>query len=164
MIDFYSLISGDKGGNVVLITQDGVQLPPLTFPSGSSLLSFLTCLEQGLNPNGRLDPPLLHKNSSTVTWPRLKKNLLPERLVNAFHNHHQHHQHQHQESSATKQQQQNDDTKNKAQSQDFVFRLIFTMSSKNLSKFINKGFDKGFFCFMHLIIYKFAILTEEILK
>lgn len=96
---------------MVLISQDGVQLPPLSFPSGGSLLSFLTCLEQGLSPEGRLDPPLLHKNSSLITWPKLKKNILPDRLVSAFH-----------------------DQKDELQSQDFVFRIVFASPVSNIGK------------------------------
>ncbi|XP_066919052.1 small G protein signaling modulator 2-like isoform X1 [Clytia hemisphaerica] len=111
--------SGEQGGNVVLITQDGVQLPPLSFPSGNSLLSFLTCLEQGLGPDGRLDPPLFHKSSSSVTWPRLKKNILPDRLIHAF---------QSQDSK------KGDSLGGTGPSQDFVFRLIFTSPTSGIDK------------------------------
>lgn len=48
----------DTGGNMVLVGHDGVQHPAIHFPSGGHLLSFLTCLETGLLPKGRLDPPL----------------------------------------------------------------------------------------------------------
>lgn len=43
---------------MVLVGHDGVQFPAIHFPSGGHLLSFLTCLEAGLQPKGRLDPPL----------------------------------------------------------------------------------------------------------
>ena len=43
---------------MVLVGQDGVQRPPIHFPSGGHILAFLTCLETGLLPNGQLDPPL----------------------------------------------------------------------------------------------------------
>lgn len=48
----------DQGGSMVLVGQDGVQRPAIHFPAGGHLLAFLTCLETGLNPHGRLDPPL----------------------------------------------------------------------------------------------------------
>ncbi|RUS77859.1 hypothetical protein EGW08_014372, partial [Elysia chlorotica] len=48
----------DCRGTVVLVGQDGVQRPPIHFPKGGHLLSFLSCLETGLQPNGQLDPPL----------------------------------------------------------------------------------------------------------
>ena len=89
---------------MVLISQDGVQLPPLSFSTGNSLLSFLTCLEQGLGPGGRLDPPLVHqKNNSVISWPKLKKNI--------------------KSMYAGKDAVTNDD------SQDFVFRLVFSSVS-----------------------------------
>lgn len=43
---------------MVLVSQDGIQRPPLHFPKGGHLLQFLTCLETGLLPHGQLDPPL----------------------------------------------------------------------------------------------------------
>lgn len=48
----------DAGGSMVLVGQDGVQRPAIHFPAGGHLLAFLTCLETGLQPRGRLDPPL----------------------------------------------------------------------------------------------------------
>ena len=48
----------DSGGTVVLVSQDGIQRPPLRFPRGGHLLQFLSCLENGLLPHGQLDPPL----------------------------------------------------------------------------------------------------------
>ena len=44
---------------VILIGQDGVQRPPIRFPTTGSLLSFLNCLENGLHPHGELDPPFV---------------------------------------------------------------------------------------------------------
>lgn len=38
--------------------QDGVQRSPIHFPKGGHLLAFLSCLETGLLPHGRLEPPL----------------------------------------------------------------------------------------------------------
>lgn len=48
----------DSGGTVVLVSQDGIQRPPLRFPRGGHLLQFLSCLENGLLPHGQLEPPL----------------------------------------------------------------------------------------------------------
>ena len=42
----------------MLVSQDGIQRPPLHFPQGGHLLSFLSCLENGLLPRGQLEPPL----------------------------------------------------------------------------------------------------------
>lgn len=46
------------GGTLVLVSQDGIQRPPLHFPPGGHLLAFLSCLETGLLPRGQLEPPL----------------------------------------------------------------------------------------------------------
>lgn len=48
----------ENGGTLVLVSQDGIQKPPLHFPQGGHLLSFLSCLENGLLPRGQLEPPL----------------------------------------------------------------------------------------------------------
>lgn len=50
--------ASDSGGTIILVGQDGVQRPPIHFPKGGHLLSFLSCLENGLLPHGQLDPPL----------------------------------------------------------------------------------------------------------
>lgn len=54
----FGLLLVDSGGTVVLVSQDGIQRPPLRFPKGGHLLQFLSCLENGLLPHGQLDPPL----------------------------------------------------------------------------------------------------------
>ena len=64
------LLAGSAG--VILIGQDGVQRPPIYFPTPGSLLSFLNCLENGLHPNGQLDPPLFSPRSRTLVLPRLR--------------------------------------------------------------------------------------------
>lgn len=48
----------ENRGTLVLVSQDGIQKPPLHFPQGGHLLSFLSCLENGLLPRGQLEPPL----------------------------------------------------------------------------------------------------------
>lgn len=51
----------------MLVSQDGIQRPPLHFPQGGHLLSFLSCLENGLLPRGQLEPPLWTQQGK-VTW------------------------------------------------------------------------------------------------
>ena len=58
---------------MVLVAQDGVQHPPIKFPKGSHLLQFLTCLESGLMPNGRLDPPLWTEMGKGKIFPKLQR-------------------------------------------------------------------------------------------
>lgn len=57
----------EKGGTVILVGQDGVQRPPIHFPKGGHMLAFLSCLETGLLPRGRLDPPLWSQRSGVVS-------------------------------------------------------------------------------------------------
>lgn len=52
---------------MVLVSQDGIQRPPLHFPKGGHLLQFLTCLETGLLPHGQLDPPLWNQRGKVST-------------------------------------------------------------------------------------------------
>lgn len=59
----------DSGGTLVLVGQDGVQRPPIHFPKGGHLLAFLSCLENGLLPNGQLDPPLWSQQERGKTCP-----------------------------------------------------------------------------------------------
>uniref|UniRef100_A0A8D2LV76 Small G protein signaling modulator 1 n=1 Tax=Varanus komodoensis TaxID=61221 RepID=A0A8D2LV76_VARKO len=63
----------DSGGTVVLVSQDGIQRPPLHFPRGGHLLQFLSCLENGLLPHGQLDPPLWSQRGKGKVFPKLKK-------------------------------------------------------------------------------------------
>ncbi|EFX65737.1 hypothetical protein DAPPUDRAFT_332886 [Daphnia pulex] len=63
----------DVGGSMVLVGQDGVQYPAIHFPAGGHLLAFLTCLETGLNPRGRLDPPLWTQTDKGKTFPKIKR-------------------------------------------------------------------------------------------
>ncbi|EFA05501.2 small G protein signaling modulator 1 [Tribolium castaneum] len=55
----------ETGGTVILVGQDGVQRPPIHFPKGGHMLAFLSCIETGLLPRGRLDPPLWSQRSGT---------------------------------------------------------------------------------------------------
>ncbi|XP_037536023.1 small G protein signaling modulator 1 [Nematolebias whitei] len=67
----------DSGGTVVLVSQDGIQRPPLRFPRGGHLLQFLSCLENGLLPHGQLDPPLWSQRGKGKVFPKLKKRVPP---------------------------------------------------------------------------------------
>lgn len=60
------------GGTIVLVGQDGVQKAPLVFPPGGHLLSFLSCLETGLQPFGQMDPPLAYEEGRGKVFPRLR--------------------------------------------------------------------------------------------
>ncbi|KAM6965667.1 small G protein signaling modulator 1 [Aplochiton taeniatus] len=62
----------DRGGTVVLVSQDGIQRPPLRFPRGGHLLQFLSCLENGLLPHGQLDPPLWSQRGKGKVFPKLR--------------------------------------------------------------------------------------------
>ncbi|MGH0183008.1 UNVERIFIED_CONTAM: hypothetical protein FKN15_011105 [Acipenser sinensis] len=62
----------DSGGTVVLVSQDGIQRPPLRFPKGGHLLQFLSCLENGLLPRGQLDPPLWSQRGKGKVFPKLR--------------------------------------------------------------------------------------------
>ncbi|CAG5128630.1 unnamed protein product, partial [Candidula unifasciata] len=63
----------DCQGTVVLVGQDGVQRPPIHFPKGGHLLSFLSCLENGLQPTGQLDPPLWSQKGKGRVFPKLRR-------------------------------------------------------------------------------------------
>ncbi|XP_068616893.1 small G protein signaling modulator 1 [Brachionichthys hirsutus] len=65
----------DSGGTVVLVSQDGIQRPPLRFPKGGHLLQFLSCLENGLLPHGQLDPPLWSQRGKGKVFPKLRKRI-----------------------------------------------------------------------------------------
>lgn len=62
----------EREGKMVLVGQDGVQKPPMTFPRGGHLLAFLACLETGLEPFGKLDPPLETEGGQGKDFPRLR--------------------------------------------------------------------------------------------
>ncbi|XP_036264365.1 small G protein signaling modulator 2 isoform X5 [Pipistrellus kuhlii] len=62
-----------NSGTLVLVSQDGIQKPPLHFPQGGHLLSFLSCLENGLLPRGQLEPPLWTQQGKGKVFPRLRK-------------------------------------------------------------------------------------------
>nr|XP_021330018.1 small G protein signaling modulator 2 isoform X4 [Danio rerio] len=71
----------DCGGTLVLVSQDGIQRPPLHFPPGGHLLAFLSCLETGLLPRGQLEPPLWSQRGKGKVFPKLRKRNSTARLV-----------------------------------------------------------------------------------
>ncbi|XP_062241876.1 small G protein signaling modulator 2 isoform X2 [Platichthys flesus] len=71
----------DYGGTLVLVSQDGIQRPPLHFPPGGHLLAFLSCLETGLLPRGQLEPPLWSKKGKGKVFPKLRKRSSAARLI-----------------------------------------------------------------------------------
>ncbi|CAJ1065974.1 small G protein signaling modulator 2 isoform X2 [Xyrichtys novacula] len=71
----------DCGGTLVLVSQDGIQRPPLHFPPGGHLLAFLSCLETGLLPRGQLEPPLWSQKGKGKVFPKLRKRNSSARLI-----------------------------------------------------------------------------------
>ncbi|XP_047248641.1 small G protein signaling modulator 2 isoform X2 [Girardinichthys multiradiatus] len=71
----------DCGGTLVLVSQDGIQRPPLQFPPGGHLLAFLSCLETGLLPRGQLEPPLWSQKGKGKVFPKLRKRSSAARLM-----------------------------------------------------------------------------------
>uniref|UniRef100_A0A665WSY4 Small G protein signaling modulator 2 n=1 Tax=Echeneis naucrates TaxID=173247 RepID=A0A665WSY4_ECHNA len=71
----------DCGGTLVLVSQDGIQRPPLHFPPGGHLLAFLSCLETGLSPRGQLEPPLWSQKGKGKVFPKLRKRSSAARLI-----------------------------------------------------------------------------------
>nr|XP_020450861.1 small G protein signaling modulator 2 isoform X4 [Monopterus albus] len=71
----------DCGGTLVLVSQDGIQRPPLHFPPGGHLLAFLSCLETGLLPRGQLEPPLWSQKGKGKVFPKLRKRSSTARLT-----------------------------------------------------------------------------------
>ena len=113
-----------------MIGQDGLQLPPFSFTSGS-LLPFLTCLEQSLAPSGRFDPPLnlaQFKNNSEN-----KRNILSEKIAKMS------------------------EEKNQNISQDFVFRLVNGVRTGSIGKpYIPLRFIKSLFTSI-MVLYLYLI-------
>ncbi|XP_075156542.1 trabuco [Haematobia irritans] len=73
----------DSGGTVILVSQDGVQRPPIIFPEGGHMQQFLSCLETGLLPHGQLDPPLWSQRGlgKIFPWPKsVRRRILPSVL------------------------------------------------------------------------------------
>lgn len=75
----------ESGGTLVLVSQDGIQRPPLHFPQGGHLLSFLSCLENGLLPRGQLEPPLWTQQGKVSCLGRLwVQGWVKEGLLSSF--------------------------------------------------------------------------------
>ncbi|KAG8590290.1 hypothetical protein GDO81_006715 [Engystomops pustulosus] len=71
----------ESKGVLVLVSQDGIQRPPLHFPPGGHLLAFLSCLENGLLPRGQLEPPLWSQRGKGKVFPKLRKRNSSNRSV-----------------------------------------------------------------------------------
>ena len=98
--------------------QDGVQYPPICFPKGSHLLQFLTCLENGLLPNSRLDPALWTEESKGKVLPKLRTIKSPETNNN--------------EVDQKLDVNNNDLTEDDYETKDFIFRITSNVDGKAL--------------------------------
>ena len=47
----------NTSSSVIFVAKDGVQYPPIIFDNPNHFKLFLTCLENGLEPNYKIDPP-----------------------------------------------------------------------------------------------------------
>lgn len=65
----------DASGTIILVLVgfDGVQHSPIHFPKGGHMEAFLSCLETGLLPHGRLDPPIWSHKSIGKIFPWASK-------------------------------------------------------------------------------------------
>ena len=69
---------------MVLIAQDGVQRPPIRFPTTGSLMRFLECLETGLVPYGRLDPPLVNEKGGGTFFDNHEGKIVKQSLTRDY--------------------------------------------------------------------------------
>ena len=69
---------------MVLIAQDGVQRPPIRFPTTGSLMRFLECLETGLVPYGRLDPPLANEKGGGTFFDNHEGKIVKQSLTRDY--------------------------------------------------------------------------------
>ncbi|VDN54995.1 unnamed protein product [Dracunculus medinensis] len=65
--------SEDSSPSLIFIGTDGVQHSPMHFPIGQHILAFLSCLESGLMPYNRLDPPLWISKEKGKILPKLRR-------------------------------------------------------------------------------------------
>ena len=109
MLLIFFICYADGYGLVILIGQDGVQRPPIRFPTSGSLLSFLNCLENGLYPHGQLDPPLFAPRAKGLGLPRLIRSGTGDNSISTS-------------------------PKKEAYNQDYVFRLVSGMKPEDIGK------------------------------
>jgi hypothetical protein len=76
--------TGEAERVMVLIAQDGVQRPPIRFPTTGSLMRFLECLETGLVPYGRLDPPLANENGDGTFFDKHEGKIVKQTLTRDY--------------------------------------------------------------------------------
>uniref|UniRef100_A0A8C2GCT8 Small G protein signaling modulator 1a n=1 Tax=Cyprinus carpio TaxID=7962 RepID=A0A8C2GCT8_CYPCA len=117
-IVYVFLSAVDCGGTVVLVSQDGIQRPPLRFPRGGHLLQFLSCLENGLLPHGQLDPPLWSQRGKGKIFPKLKKRC-PQGSSDSV------------------------SDKEEEEATDYVFRIVFPNSQSEFGKRLNHGIKQA---------------------
>ena len=84
LIDTMEILTGEAERVMVLIAQDGVQRPPIRFPTTGSLMRFLECLETGLVPYGRLDPPLANENGSGTLFDKHEGKIVKQSLTRDY--------------------------------------------------------------------------------
>ncbi|XP_064460761.1 small G protein signaling modulator 2-like isoform X3 [Ornithodoros turicata] len=104
----------DTDGTIVLVGHDGVQQPPIHFPKGGHMLSFLSCLENGLLPHGQLDPPLWAQKGAGKALPKVKRKSKPK--VDA------------------KKTSEGESTGEDGESTDFVFRVITSLKPETIAE------------------------------
>uniref|UniRef100_A0A3B3QTQ8 Small G protein signaling modulator 1 n=1 Tax=Paramormyrops kingsleyae TaxID=1676925 RepID=A0A3B3QTQ8_9TELE len=125
-----------SGGTVVLVSQDGIQRPPLRFPKGGHLLQFLSCLENGLLPHGQLDPPLWSQRGKGKVFPKLRKRCLQS------------------SSESTSDKEEDEAT-------DYVFRILFPGSQSEFGKIPDWSSDQSCGLWVHLCRAPLKLLCDN---
>ena len=75
----------EREGSVVFIGHDGVQRPPVLFPSQTALVDFLTCLETGLlSESFSMEPRVSLYLTPTGTFPNRNDKKATEKLSETF--------------------------------------------------------------------------------
>ncbi|VDN05132.1 unnamed protein product [Thelazia callipaeda] len=63
----------DSPSTLIFVGGDGIQHSPMQFAVGHHLLAFLSCLESGIAPFSRLDPPLWFSKDKGKILPKLRR-------------------------------------------------------------------------------------------
>ncbi|VBB29002.1 unnamed protein product [Acanthocheilonema viteae] len=101
---------------LIFVGGDGVQHSPMQFPAGHHLLAFLSCLESGLAPYNRLDPPLWISREKGKILPKLRRKSITNEL--------------------------NANCDEGSKSQDYVFRVVPTCTPPLLLNEQNNALDE----------------------